>query len=379
MKVACFAFAVFFNTFLFGQNMENDLTKIDSILHQEIQKNKTPSLVYCLFDRDKILKTVSLGYADLKANVKANENTFYKAFSATKTFTAIGVLQLAEQKKLCLDDPIKQYLPNFLYGNHITIKQVLSHSAGIPNPIPLNWIHTIAEHSTFDRDKYFEAIMLKHAKPDYEPNEKFAYSNIGYFLLGQLIEKVSGLKYETYIEQHILQKLGLDSTSISFTINDKNAIGYNKKYSFPNLFIGWFIDKAKYMQPSVGGWTPFIYFYPHGASYGGLVGTSRAFVTYLQALLKQDSILLSEESKAQMFTENITSKGKTTNMCLGWFTDQLNGVRYFAHPGGAGGYYCELRIYPEKGIGSVIFFNRTGMSNARFLDKLDKYYFRKEK
>ncbi len=128
MKVACFAFAVFFNTFLFGQNMENDLTKIDSILHQEIQKNKTPSLVYCLFDKDKILKTVSLGYADLKANVKADENTFYKAFSATKTFTAIGVLQLAEQKKIVLRRPYKAVFTQF------SIRQPHHHQAS-PKPL----------------------------------------------------------------------------------------------------------------------------------------------------------------------------------------------------------------------------------------------------
>ncbi len=201
------------------------------------------------------------------------------------------------------------------------------------------------------------------------------YSNLGYFLLGQLIENVTGLKYETYIEQNITHKLDLDSTVIDFKINSQNAVGYNKKFSFTNLIIGWFIDKEKYMEPSIGNWKPFTYFYPNGASYAGLIGTPNSFVVYLQALLKDNSVLLSNEYKQKMLTENKNSKGKPTGMCLGWFTDELNGIHYYAHPGGAGGYYCELRIYPEQGIGSVAFFNRTGMSNEKFLDKIDKYYF----
>ena len=76
-----------------------------------------------------------------------------------------------------------------------------------------------------------------------------------------------------------------------------------------------------------------------------------------------------------MFTENHTTNNKATGMCLSWFSGQLNGIKYFTHAGGGGGYYCEIRIYPENGIGSVCFFNRTGMSDERFLDKVDKFYF----
>ena len=62
-------------------------------------------------------------------------------------------------------------------------------------------------------------------------------------------------------------------------------------------------------------------------------------------------------------------------MCLSWFTGELNGNKYFTHAGGGGGYYCEIRIYPDQGLGSVVFFNRTGFSDERYLDKVDKLYF----
>jgi len=97
------------------------------------------------------------------------------------------------------------------------------------------------------------------------------------------------------------------------------------------------------------------------------IGTPTAFVRYIQELLKDGGNLISSEYKQMLFEEN-----KNTGMCLSWFTGELNGKKYFAHAGGAGGYYCEIRIYPEINRGSVIFFNRTGMSDERYLDKLDK-------
>ena len=74
-----------------------------------------------------------------------------------------------------------------------------------------------------------------------------------------------------------------------------------------------------------------------------------------------------------LFQENKTNKGKNTEMCLSWFSGELNGNKYFAHAGD-GGFYCEIRIYPDSKNGSVIFFNRTGMSDERFLDKVVEYF-----
>jgi hypothetical protein len=113
--------------------------------------------------------------------------------------------------------------------------------------------------------------------------------------------------------------------------------------------------------------------YVNGTSYGGLIGTPSAFVKYLRELLRQGSILLPDDKKRIMFTENHTDAGKPTGMCLSWFTSLLNGVRYYTHAGGGGGYYCEIRLYPSKDIGSVIMFNRTGMSDERFLDRVDGF------
>jgi D-alanyl-D-alanine carboxypeptidase len=351
------------------------MDKIDEILLEQVNANRTPSVAYYLFDQDRIIKKASYGLADIKTNKQVDEQTTYNAFSVTKTFTALAVLQLADEKKLDINKPIKNYLPEFPYADKITVKQVLSHSAGIPNPIPLNWIHLESEHSKFNRNIFFKKIFEKHSKVKSKPNEIFAYTNLGYFILGQLIEKVSKQSYERYITENIINKIGLDRSEMSFEITAQHATGYNKRVSFANFIIGFFVDKSKYMKPSEGKWKPYTYFYPNGASYGGLIGKPIGFVKYIQELLKDDIRIISEDYKKLLFQENYTNNGKSTGMCLAWFTGMLKGIRYFTHAGGGGGYYCELRIYPDKGLGSVIFFNRTGMSDARFLDRLDKIYF----
>ncbi len=353
------------------------MNEIENILLKQVIRNNTPSIQYILFGKDSIIKKFNFGLANIKDKKEVDEHTTYNVFSVTKTFTALAILQLAEQKKLDIEQPIKKYLPDFTYPSELTVRQLLTHSAGIPNPIPLSWIHLPNEHHSFDRNQFFKNIFLKYNKLKPKPNEKYAYSNLGYILLGQLIEKISGTNYEEYISDNIIKKLGFKTNELDFKINDisKHAKGYHKKISFSNLIFGFFIDKSKYMDKSESKWKPFKNYYVNGAPYGGLIGTPDAFVKYNQELLKSNCQLITNDYKKMLFTENYTNDNKATGMCLSWFCGQLNGKKYFAHAGGGGGYYCEIRIYPDLGIGSVVFFNRTGMSDEKFLDKIDKIYF----
>jgi CubicO group peptidase (beta-lactamase class C family) len=357
------------------------MTEVETFLQKTVIDKNSPSVQYILFDKDNIIQECSLGLANIAGNIKVNNQTTYNAFSVTKTFTALAILQLAEKKKVDIEQPIKNYLPDFPYPGAITIRQLLSHSAGIPNPIPLKWIHLTTEQNSFDSHKFFKDIFISNKKMKFQPNQKFAYSNLGYVLLGQLIEKVADMRYEQYITDNIIHRLGLHNTALGFTIlnPDLHAKGYHKRFSFTNTILGFFIDKSKYMGKGEGKWKPFNHFYVNGASYGGLIGTPMAFVKYIQTLLRPNNPLLSEDYQRLLFTENHTTNGKATGMCLSWFIGQLNGHKYFAHAGGGGGYYCEIRIYPYRGIGSVFFFNRTGMSDERFLDKVDKLYFERNK
>jgi CubicO group peptidase (beta-lactamase class C family) len=350
-------------------------------LLKQVDTNKSPSVQYILFDKESIIKRYNIGFSDIKEKRGVDNNTTYNALSVTKTFTALAILQLAEQKKLDIEQPIIKYLTDFQYSPEITVRQLLTHSAGIPNPIPLSWVHLTAEDKSFDRNQFFRNIFNKNIKIKSKPNEKFAYSNLGYILLGQLIEKVSGVTYEAYIENSIIKKLGIKTNDLGFKVGEtgKHAKGYIKRFSFYNLILSLFIDKSKYMSKSERGWKPFRNYYVNGAAYGGLIGTPDAFVKYIQELLRSDCQLITNEYKMLLFTENFTNDRKPTGMCIAWFRGQLTDKKYFSHAGGGGGYYVEIRIYPESGIGSVIFFNRTGMSDERFLDKVDRIYFERKK
>jgi D-alanyl-D-alanine carboxypeptidase len=351
-------------------------SEADIILKSVVEQHQSPSVQYYFFDKDTSIKQCSAGFANIKSQHRADDTTTYNAYSTTKTFTALALLQLEAKGKIDLNKPAAAYLPNFTYGNEVTVRQILNHTAGIPNPIPLNWIHLAAEHQTFDCNSFFQSILDKHKKPKSKPNEKFAYTNLGYVLAGQLLEKVSGLSYEQYISEHILAHLPLNHGDLSFEITnaEKHAKGYHKNFSFTNLILGLFINKSKYMSKPEGKWKPFNFFYVNGTAYGGLLGRPIGFVKYIQEFLKDDSSLILPQYKQQLFTENKTNNQKSTGMCLSWFTGELNGVQFFTHAGGGGGYYCEIRVYPSKGLGSVIFFNRTGMTDERFLDKVDRYF-----
>jgi D-alanyl-D-alanine carboxypeptidase len=352
------------------------MNETDNILAKQIAGNKTPSVQYLIFDKDTVIHKFQGGLADVENQKTINWNTTFNAFSVTKTFTALAMLQLAEKGKLDIDESARQYLSDFPYSSNITIRQLLAHTSGIPNPNPLSWIHLEAEHHDFDRNVFFNQVFKKNSKTKSEPNEKFSYSNLEYILLGQIIERVSEQTYEDYIRDNILKPLDIGPEELDFEIFNKNqhAIGYQKRFSLMNGILGFFIDKSKYMDKAEGNWKPFKSYYVNGASYGGLIGKPDAFVKYIQELLKTNSQVISDEYKEMLFSENFTNSKKPTGMCLSWFRGDLNGHEYFAHAGGGGGYYCEIRIYPDLSLGSIIMFNRSGMTDERFLDKLDKYY-----
>jgi D-alanyl-D-alanine carboxypeptidase len=362
-------------TFAFfpGSKMNQSATP-EKVLQKLTEDHKTPSVQYVIFNSDRILYSYTSGLADVANNKPANAQTTYHGFSVTKTFTALAVLQLAADEKLNIDDPVSTYLPGFIYGDQITIKNLLTHTSGIPNPIPLSWIHLTGDSETFDKTAFREKVIQKNSKTRFSPNEKFAYSNIGYMILGSLIEIVSGQPYEVYIREHILDKL--HPGELDFRINQPtvHARGYHKRWSFSNALLGFFIDKSQFMDHPESRWKPFNHFYVNDPAYGGIIGSPTGFVAYLQELLKDESTLIADEYKQQLFTENVLSNGSPSGMCMSWFTGNLNGNRFFTHAGGGGGYYIELRLYPDIDTGSIIIFNRSGMRDERFLGKVDKYF-----
>jgi D-alanyl-D-alanine carboxypeptidase len=351
----------------------------EHFLETQIASGRTPAVQYRFVSADSIVFRHDGGLADVQQRIPVTDVTAYNGFSITKTFTAVAVLQLVERGEVVLDRPAADYVSDFPYPSDITVRQLLTHSAGLPNPLPLRWTHLAHEHETFDRDGFFRPLFTEHHRVKSSPNERFAYSNFGYVLLGQLIERVSGMRYEDYVTEHIIEPIGAAHGELAFRIESvMMAKGYQKRLSAGYLALCFLIDRSSYFSDNEDGWMAFTPYYVNSSPYGGLVGTATGFARFAQALLVTPSPILSEESKRWMFSENVLNGGRPSGMALSWFKGDLDGHVYCAHAGGGGGYYAELRLYPELGRASVVMFNRSGMSDARVLDRIDRDLIKEE-
>lgn len=180
--------------------------------------------------------------------------------------------------------------------------------------------------------------------------------------------------YEDYVASHIVGALDVAEGDLGFTIDHaRHARGYHRGRSISGLALRLLLDTDIHMEPAVGAWRPFRPYYVNGAPYGGIMGTADAFVRYAQALLDPSAGLLSDAARGILFAENILADGRLSGMSKAWHAGELDGYPYRAHAGGGGGYYPELRVYPELGRGSVVLFNRSGMTDRRILDQIDRH------
>ena len=353
-----------------------DPTQAKAALDRLIARGETPGLQYMFVSADAVLFSYSAGIANPAESVPVSDRTTFNAYSVTKTFTAAAVLQLAEAGKLELDQPVALYLDRFPYAQSPTVRQTLTHTGGFPNPNPMSWVHLADEHAAFDKQHFVDAVLRANGRLKSAPGQAYAYSNVGYLLLGEAIEKVSGQAYTAYVQQQLIRPLKLsEGESLAFTIEQSggHARGTLERWSLLNLVLGLFIDRDRFVDVRSSRWVQLRNLYLNGAAYGGLIGNARGFSRYLQALLGRDDYL-SAQNRALLFTPAPGPDGSELPRSVGWFTGQLNGEAYYTHAGGAAGYYCELRVYPRIGRASVVMFNRTGIRDERALDAIDAFF-----
>lgn len=338
--------------------------------------SQVPGLQYIVVDTDGTLFEYAGGLGDIQNQEAMTLDTTLMAYSMTKTFTAVAILQLVEQGRLRLDDEIDRYLPDIPYGSHhITIRQLLDHTSGLPNPIPLRWAHLVEEHASFDEDAALAQVLHDNPKLAFEPGQKFAYSNIGYWLLGKIVEQVTGQSYPDYVRANVLLPLGLSAREMNFVIPDpaRHANGYLAKYSLMNLMKG-FVTDSKFWGGYEGNWLRLKSHHLNGPAFGGLVGTARAFARFLQDQLRTESVLFGRETKRLLETQQTDGTGKPIPMTLGWHFGETQGAVYFFKEGGGGGFHSEMRLYPTKRIASVVMVNSTEFDSTKFLNRVDNAF-----
>lgn len=365
-----------FVTMLQGAIMIDDVLARDNMtsdLNQYV-RSEVPGLQYIAVTADRVLFEYAGGWADIQGQKGMTLDTTLMAYSMTKTFTAVAILQLAEQGKLSLDDVIDRYLPNAAYHGHgITLRQLLNHTSGVPNPIPLRWVHLAAEDSSFDEAEALATVLRENPDLAFEPGRKYAYSNIGYWLLGKVVEQVTGQPYPVYIRRNVIQPLRIPPQEMAFVISDesRHANGYLKKYSLMNLVKGFVIER-KFVGGYEGHWLRLNSHYLNGPAFGGLIGTARGFSRFLQDQLQSESVLFGPETKRLLETRQTDGAGRTIPMTPGWHVGETHGVAYFFKEGGGGGFHSEMRVYPTRGIATVVLANSTEFSSTRFLNRIDR-------
>lgn len=333
-----------------------------------------PGIQYVLVDENGVVYQKTAGLADIQGKAPLTGDHLMAAFSMTKTITAIAVLQLHEKGRLALDDKVSRYFQH-PYHPETTIRQLLNHTSGIPNPIPLRWVHLSSDEGAFDEQAALVKVLNEHPRARRNAGEAYEYSNIGYWLLGKVVEAASGQEYTSYVKERLFQPLGLKPTEIGFAITPPalRAKGYLAKYSFMNLLKGFVTDRAVWGGYE-GDWLHIKDVSVNGPSFGGVFGTARAFGRILRDLLSDGSILLGNAGKELLFGQEKTNSGEPIAMTLGFHISDLHGGRYFFKEGGGAGFHAEMRIYPSSGLASVIMTNRTSFESRKRLTDVDELF-----
>jgi CubicO group peptidase (beta-lactamase class C family) len=197
--------------------------RMDAYIMREMRAKNIPGLSLALTDRNRLVRASTYGYADRKLKKPITETTEFEIGSISKSFTSISLLQLTEQGKFDLRQPITAYLPWFsIHSNYapITSHDVMSHTAGLPR----------------DRDdipsSLYQAAGVRDRWTGYEPGKHFAYSNIGYQIMGYLLEEITGKSSGENVRERILQPLGMTHSQPVFTHDTyaRLATGYSPLY-----------------------------------------------------------------------------------------------------------------------------------------------------
>jgi len=338
LLVLSIVFQLFFLNISFAQDKAKQIDELLSKYNQYGQFNGSALVA----ENGKIILKKGFGSANMEWNIPNKPDTKFRLGSISKQFTAFLIVKLAEEGKLKLDVPITTYLPDYpkANGDKITIHHLLTHTSGIPNYTSApNFFKDKSRNPSTPEElvKTFSGLPL-----EFNPGEKFSYSNSGYFLLGYIIEKTTGKSYEQYLQETILTPLKMVNSGYdhSDVILKNRAAGYEKR--------GKKIINAPYLDMSI----------PYAA--GSLYSTVEDLYLWDQALYTNQ--LLSSKSMESLFNSYI--KAGKGFYGYGWFIEEANNgtsgkVKAIQHGGGINGFNTIIyRIPSNKNL--IVLLNNTG-------------------
>ncbi|MCL1669617.1 beta-lactamase family protein [Elizabethkingia ursingii] len=278
--------------------------------------------------KDTVLLRKAYGYANYEWNIKATIDTKYSLASVSKQFTAAAILQLSERGLLSVEDKLNKYFPGFPKGNQITLHMILSHMSGLPMDFDELYLNQVS----LTQDSVLDYITQK--KLLFTPGEQTAYSNIGYYLLARIIEKVSGKGYSMYLKENIFDPLKMHDTGVITNYEvvanmSDRYIRTGKNYN-KNPYINW--------QFNIG--------------HDGIYSTVEDLSKWDKALY--GTTILNVKTKQLMFTSY-----NEQNFGYGFLVNPFynQGHQLIAHDGGFFGTMTSFNRYTDDGLFITVLSN----------------------
>lgn len=317
--------------------------RLDSLYTDHYKKGEFNGNVL-VAENGNIIFQKSFGLANEDTKEQLNVETAFELASVSKQFTAMGIVQLQKEDKLSYDDPISKYIPELKNYEGISIQNLLEHTGGLPDYMTImekNWDKT--KFAT--NESVIKLFQELQPEKEFEPGEKFRYSNTGYLLLGTIMERVSGKSFEAYLKEKIFIPLEMENTFVyRRRYQPKEIKNYAQGYIYSDSL------KRKILPDEKG--MGFYNVYLDGIVGDGMVNTT------LHDLFKWDralyeNTLVNAEDKKLIFNSYKTKDGEETGYGFGWFVkqDSLYG-KIVSHSGGWAGYttFIERQIDNDKTI-----------------------------
>jgi D-alanyl-D-alanine carboxypeptidase len=348
-----------------------------------------PGLTLAVVKDGHLVYARGFGQADTPRALAATADTSYGWWSMTKLVTAVAILQLQEQGKLGIDDPVSRHLPFFVVSypsaasRPVTIRDLLNHSSGIPNNVPalIGWIHH-AEEPPLDQTAYLASVLPAYSTLAFEPGDHGEYTNVGYMVLGAVIEAASGEPYQDYVRAHLLRPLGMGCTDFIFSATGcaEAATASHPWLTLETAALPFLVkDWGSYVRETTDGRMWLRPFYANSAPPTGLIGPATDAGRFVAAFLNGGELdgqrILSPESVRMMIRDShVPGRAGESEMYpgmsygLGWHVVPEGARLRIQHRGGGPGFGTEMRLYPEEGLGMVVMANDTTYDRDAILD-----------
>ena len=338
--------------------LPSDMT---TALARMARDGRLPGLSMAVVTRDRCVFAGGLGAADLATAALATGHTPYLWFSMTKIVTATAVLRLVDDGLLDLDAPASEHVPGLASPRSAgpTVRQLLNHTAGLSNPLPLRWVHP-ADEPAPDPDALLTHLLRRRRAFAGPPGGAARYSNVGYLALGAVIAHAAGRPYEQYVTDAVLAPAGMTRTGFHHPPDTAVATGYIRAPRPADPVLRRILP-AGVTGTRHGAHVSLRPFAVDGPAYGGLIGDVVDAGRFAQLHLDDgelDGRQVLQPSTARAMRV-IDQPGNPFSHGLGWFRAPAERSDYVEHWGAGAGFWNVMRLYPDAGMGVVLMTNAT--------------------